>query len=188
MLIDADSGWITGVRRVVSPNCAPRPEGAVAELIVIHGISLPPGEFGGAWIDRLFRNELPADAHPYFAGIQGMRVSAHLLIDRAGACTQYVPLTMSAWHAGESEYRGRCGCNDFSVGIELEGTDDVPYEAAQYATLGRLIGGLRRAVSSLRDADVVGHCDIAPGRKTDPGPSFDWARLHRAIGDARCAP
>lgn len=181
MIIDRDSGWIDGVDRVPSPNCDARPPGCELELIVVHGISLPPGEFGGPWIDRLFANELPADRHPYFAAVCNLRVSAHVLISRGGELTQYVAFTDRAWHAGESVHRGREWCNDFSVGIELEGADDIPYARAQYRALAELIGALRRTWPSLGEAEIVGHCDIAPGRKTDPGPSFDWSRLERLL-------
>ena len=181
MIIDRDSGWIDGVDRVPSPNCDARPPGCELELIVVHGISLPPGEFGGPWIDRLFANELPADRHPYFATVCDLRVSAHVLISRGGELTQYVAFTDRAWHAGESIHRGREWCNDFSVGIELEGADDIPYARAQYRALAELIGALRRTWPSLGAAEIVGHCDIAPGRKTDPGPSFDWSRLERLL-------
>lgn len=179
--IDPDSGWLQGARAVVSPNCDARPAGCAPELIVVHGISLPPGEFGAGWIDRLFTNTLPPDAHPYFAEIVCLRVSAHALVDRGGVLTQYVPFHARAWHAGESAYCGRAQCNDFAVGIELEGADDVPYEPAQYRVLAALIRALRAAYASLGTADVVGHSDIAPGRKTDPGPSFDWDRLHALL-------
>ena len=172
VIIDRESGWIEGVRRVDSPNCDDRPHAEDIGLIVVHGISLPPGEFGGAWIDRLFCNDLPADADPYFAKIQGLKVSAHVLVDRAGTLTQFVPFKRRAWHAGVSEYRGRSACNDFSVGIELEGADDVPYADAQYDALATLIKALRRAYPQLRGTEVVGHSDISPGRKTDPGPAF----------------
>lgn len=184
MIVDAGSGWIVGVRRVFSPNHDERPAGTDLGLIVIHGISLPPGEFGNGWIDRFFLNELPAAAHPYFATIANVTVSAHVLIARDGTLTQYVPFVRRAWHAGKSQHCGRTACNDFSVGIELEGTDELPYEAAQYRVLGELVAALRRAYPSLRDADVVGHSDIAPGRKTDPGPAFDWARLTHEIAAA----
>ena len=181
MIIDRASGWIEGVRRVDSPNCDDRPQADDLGLIVVHGISLPPGEFGGEWIHRLFRNDLPPDAHPYFATIQGLEVSAHVLVDRAGALTQFVPFQRRAWHAGKSVHRGRSACNDFSIGIELEGADDVPYADAQYAPLAALIRALRRAYPMLRPADVVAHSDIAPGRKTDPGPGFDWPRLRALL-------
>lgn len=179
--IERRQGWLKGARRVRSPNCDRRPRGTQLTLIVIHGISLPPGRFGGGWIDRLFLNELPADADPYFAAIRDRRVSAHVLIDRAGGLTQYVPFRRRAWHAGRSEHSGRAACNDFSVGIELEGCDDLPYEPAQYERLAQLIESLRHAYASLRGAPIVGHSDIAPGRKTDPGPAFDWNALNAAL-------
>lgn len=181
MIIDSDTGWVRRVRRVASPNCDDRPPGTELALIVVHGISLPPGRFGGGWIDRLFTNELTADADPYFASIAGLKVSAHVLIARDGKLTQYVPFGLRAWHAGRSSHRGRDACNDFSVGIELEGTDERRYTAKQYRALTALISALREAYPSLRDADVVGHSDVAPGRKTDPGPAFDWARLARLL-------
>ena len=181
MIVDPATGWLVGVRRVLSPNHDERPAGASLSLIVVHGISLPPGEFGNGWIDRLFCNDLPADAHPYFATIQNLTVSSHVLIARDGTPTQYVPFDRRAWHAGKSEYCGRFACNDFSVGIELEGTDDLPYDAAQYRALAELIVALRRGYPTLRGAEVVGHSDIAPGRKTDPGPAFDWRALEREL-------
>ncbi len=149
----------------------------MADLIVIHGISLPPGEFGGPWIDRLFTGHLPPDAHPFFRDIASARVSAHVLVRRDGEIVQYVPFTRRAWHAGQSEYCGRQGCNDFSIGIELEGTDEVPYEARQYDALSALIKALLAAYPALSRDRIVGHSDIAPGRKTDPGRFFDWAEL-----------
>lgn len=177
LLIDVAAGLLPMTRVVQSPNCDDRPDAAALELIVIHGISLPPGEFGGGWVDALFTNSLPPRAHPYFESIAHLRVSAHVLIDRAGGFTQYVPFHMRAWHAGESCHCGRSACNDFSIGIELEGSDDIPYTDAQYSSLHRIINALRAAYPTLRHADIVGHCDIAPGRKTDPGPAFDWTRL-----------
>ena len=168
-----------------SPNCDERPPGCEPALIVVHGISLPPGEFGGPWIDRLFCNRLDPSEHPYFSGISRLRVSSHLLIRRDGTLVQYVSLNRRAWHAGESCFRGRTGCNDFSVGVELEGADDVPYDDAQYPVLASLIGALRVAMPSLESAPVVGHSDIAPGRKTDPGPSFDWGRLAHLLEERR---
>jgi AmpD protein len=153
----------------------------VPELIVVHGISLPPGEFGGPWIDALFTNSLPVDMHPYFAGIAGLRVSAHLLVRRDGAVVQYVPFQMRAWHAGPSQWRGREGCNDFSIGIELEGTDAGPYERAQYSALARVIAELCRAYPTLSPDAVVGHSDVAPGRKSDPGIAFDWPLLRSLL-------
>lgn len=184
MIIDPETGWLHDVRRVVSPNCDERPLGAELGLIVVHGISLPPGQFGSGWIDRFFCNDLPPDADPYFATIAGLAVSAHVLIARDGTPTQYVPFTMRAWHAGRSSYCGRTACNDFSVGIELEGADDIPYTGRQYRALAALISALRVAYPSLRPADIVGHSDIAPGRKTDPGPVFEWLRLRRLLADS----
>ena len=181
MIIPIDSGWLRGVRKVPSPNCDRRPPGASVDLIVVHGISLPPGEFGGRYIDELFVNNLDPTAHPYFASIASSRVSAHVLISRAGALTQYVSFAERAWHAGESSYCGRSACNDFAVGIELEGTDDLPYEAVQYERLAALVHALRRAYPGLERADIVGHSDIAPGRKSDPGPKFDWGLLRRLV-------
>jgi AmpD protein len=183
--LEADSGWLTGVRRLLSPNQDERPVGTAVDLLVVHNISLPPGQFGGSHVDELFTNTLDPDAHPYFRGLQGLRVSAHLLVARDGVVTQYVPLHRRAWHAGVSEFRGRPRCNDFSVGIELEGTDDRSYEDRQYellVDLVRLIAGRWPAITPDR---VVGHSDVAPGRKTDPGPAFDWPRLRArlAAGD-----
>jgi AmpD protein len=184
VIVDPKTGWLVGVRRVVSPNYDERPAGAELGLIVLHGISLPPGEFGTGWIDRFFCNDLPADAHPFFATIHDSTVSAHVLIARDGTFTQYVPFDRRAWHAGRSEYCGRAACNDFSIGIELEGTDDQEYASAQYGALVELIGALRRGYPSLRSAEIVGHSDIAPGRKTDPGPAFDWVELERRLETA----
>lgn len=166
-------GLIPGVRYVASPNCDARPADARIELIVVHGISLPPGVFGGEAILDLFLNRLAPEDHPYYAGIAHLRVSSHFLIRRDGELVQFVCCAQRAWHAGVSSWRGRERCNDFSVGIELEGADDVPYEDAQYARLRMLIDALRARYPI---ADVVGHCDIAPGRKTDPGPAFDWSK------------
>jgi len=174
--IDA-AGWISGIRIVDSPNCDDRPENEPPSLIVIHGISLPPGEFGGGYIDALFTNDLPMDRHSYFVEIAHLRVSSHALIERTGRLTQYVSFSRRAWHAGESLYCGRSACNDFSVGIELEGVDDKAYEEEQYRVLAALIKALRTRYTALREAPIVGHNDVAPGRKTDPGPAFEWARL-----------
>lgn len=179
--VDRNTGLMAGVRYVPSPNCDERPPGVQPELIVIHGISLPPDEYGGPWIDRLFTNTLPAEAHPYFKAVAELRVSAHVLIRRDGECVQYVPLHLRAWHAGRSQYCGRERCNDFSIGIELEGSDYVPYEPAQYASLAKLIVELCAAYPTLSTERIVGHSDIAPGRKTDPGPVFDWPRLHALL-------
>jgi AmpD protein len=181
MKIDPDTGWTDGVRRIESPNADERPSDCKAELIVIHGISLPPGDFGGTGIDELFTNSLDVDAHPYYKEVAHLRVSSHVLIARDGTLTQYVSFANRAWHAGESNYCGRGACNDFSIGIELEGTDDCDYELVQYQQLATLVSELHRAYPCLRDAEIVGHSDIAPGRKTDPGPCFDWDLLSRLL-------
>jgi len=186
--IDLKSGLMRGVRQVASPNHDSRPAGVEADLIVVHGISLPPGEYGGPWIDRLFTNTLPADEHPYFAEIIALRASSHLLVARDGAVTQYVRFTDRAWHAGKSIFEGREACNDFSVGVELEGTDTLPYEAAQYEALAQVVAVLCAAYPRLSPDRLVGHSDIAPGRKTDPGPAFDWPRARRLIAAAAPAP
>jgi AmpD protein len=175
------AGLLAGARAVESPNFDARPGGLEPELVVVHGISLPPGEFGGPWIDRLFTNALPADGHPYFDAIRHLRVSSHAFISRSGRVTQYVPFGARAWHAGNSYWRGRSNCNDFSVGIELEGTDERPYDRRQYTALSGLIAALQAAYPSLAEGWIAGHSDIAPGRKTDPGPAFDWARLERSL-------
>jgi AmpD protein len=175
--IPANSGRLSGAQWVPSPNYDERPEGAQAQLIVIHCISLPPGHFGGGEVAALFCNRLDPQAHPYFADLESLRVSAHFLIDRRGELTQFVDCGHRAWHAGQSSYCGRQRCNDFSIGIELEGTEHMPYENAQYLTLVALIAALRLRYPTLAQAPVVGHSDIAPGRKSDPGRSFDWARL-----------
>ncbi|MGW8309706.1 MAG: 1,6-anhydro-N-acetylmuramyl-L-alanine amidase AmpD [Thiogranum sp.] len=177
MQLTNDGAWLVGARRVLSPNCDDRPDAADISLIVVHGISMPPGEFGGHWIDDLFTNRLDTRAHPYFAEIEGLEVSSHVLIRRDGELVQYVPFTRRAWHAGRSCYSGRAACNDFAVGIELEGQDDVPYEDVQYLRLASLIKALRDRFPGIRADAVVGHSDIAPGRKTDPGAAFDWPRL-----------
>jgi N-acetyl-anhydromuramoyl-L-alanine amidase len=182
--IDLDNGMMRGARQVASPNYDSRPPGIEADLIVVHGISLPPGEFGGPWIDRLFTNTLPPEVHPYFAEVGPLRVSSHVVIERDGAVTQYVRFTERAWHAGKSSYQGREACNDFSVGVELEGTDTLPYEAAQYTALAQVVAALCAAYPRLSPDRVVGHSDIAPGRKTDPGPAFDWPRARRLIAAA----
>ena len=181
MRIDIETGWLEGVRRLESPNYDERPSGCEPDLIVIHGISLPPGEFGGTGVDELFSNALDPDAHPYYREICHLRVSSHALISRRGEVTQYVSFARRAWHAGDSSYCGRKACNDFSVGIELEGTDDCDYEAVQYERLAQLVRTLRWTYASLRRAEIVGHSDIAPGRKTDPGPCFDWGALEALL-------
>jgi N-acetyl-anhydromuramoyl-L-alanine amidase len=163
---------------IPSPNCDARPDDAPIELLVVHNISLPPGEFGGPWIDALFQNCLDPEAHPYFREIEGLEVSAHFLIRRDGTLHQYVATDDRAWHAGVSSWKGRERCNDFSVGVELEGADDVPFAEPQYEQLTVLTRALFARYGPL---DLAGHSDIAPGRKTDPGPWFDWARFEAAV-------
>jgi AmpD protein len=174
----APDGLLEGVRYVASPNCDARPAQAAVTLLVVHSISLPPGRFGGDAIERLFTNRLDPAAHPDFAAPAALRVSAHFLIRRDGELIQFVPVGQRAWHAGASRWRARPRCNDFSIGVELEGADGIAYEDAQYAALARLIAALRAALP-LRD--VAAHSDIAPQRKTDPGASFDWPRLLGAL-------
>lgn len=184
MKIDAPTGLLTGdVRQVLSPHFDARPGNVVPELIVVHGISIPPREFGGPWIDKMFTGTLPPDAHPYFRQITGpgRRVSAHVLIRRDGQVVQYVPFSARAWHAGPSEYRGRPSCNDFSIGIELEGADDIPYTDAQYHELSQVVDALLATYPLLSANHITGHSDIAPGRKTDPGPAFDWPRFREML-------
>ena len=180
--VDARRGILVAARQVPSPNFDSRPDGVTAELIVVHGISLPPGEYGGPWIDRLFSNELPAGAHPYFDEVRSLRVSSHLLIRRDGNIVQYVSFNARAWHAGRSSFAGREGCNDFSIGVELEGTDDTPYERVQYVNLAAVIRALCAAYPALSPRRLVGHSDIAPGRKTDPGACFDGQLARELIG------
>lgn len=178
LTLDA-AGWLDGAHPVASPNCDARPQGLLPQLIVIHAISLPPGRYGGDHIERLFTNRLDPDAHPYFKEIADLRVSAHFLIRRDGQLLQFVPVTLRAWHAGVSCWAGRDRCNDFSIGIELEGDDGGPFENAQYHRLILLLSALRQGFPV---EAVVGHCDIAPGRKTDPGPHFDWGRIQFTMG------
>lgn len=179
--VDTKSGWLANVRRVISSNQDERPLGMVAEWLVVHGISLPPGEYGGPWIDALFTNCLESSAHPYFRQIYRLQVSAHVLIARDGALTQYVPFHKRAWHAGMSFLDGRSKCNDFTIGIELEGTDVAPYQEIQYKTLANLVAALICAYPTLSKERIVGHSEIAPGRKTDPGSAFDWVRLRSLL-------
>lgn len=188
MRVDPENGWIEEARRVPSPNCDERPPGVEPDLVVVHAISLPPGRFGGGWIDHLFTNTLDPEAHPYFREIAGLRVSAHALVHRDGRLTQYVPFGMRAWHAGRSSYCGRPECNDFSVGIELEGTDDGPFEPVQYRRLSQVIAALVEAYPGITTGRLAGHCDVAPGRKTDPGPLFDWDHLHALLEGKRNTP
>lgn len=174
--IDAD-GWCAAAQRLSSPNCDERSDGSPVDLLIIHNISLPPGEFGGGFIEALFCNRLDFDAHPYFDQLRALRVSAHFLVQRDGSLLQFVPTDRRAWHAGASRFAGRERCNDFSIGIELEGTDTQPFEPAQYRTLVALSLALQ-ARHAL--AEVVGHEHVAPGRKTDPGPFFDWQAYQNA--------
>lgn len=173
-------GWWPAARRLASPNCNERPAGAKVSLLVIHSISLPPGQFGGGHIEQFFTNQLDATLHPYFASIAALRVSAHCLIDRRGQAIQFVPFHRRAWHAGSSSFAGVAECNDYSIGIELEGTDNRAYSANQYQTLVKLTQEIMRQFPAITPDRIVGHSDIAPERKTDPGPAFDWA-LYRQL-------
>ena len=177
MRVDAKTGLLAGVDQVLSPFFDERPAGVQPDLIVLHGISLPPGEFGGPWVARLFTGNLPPNAHPEFRERAGLRVSAHLLLRRDGEVQQFVPFSARAWHAGRSSWQGREACNDYSIGIECEGTDEVPYTDAQYSRLRELLAMLLAAYPAITPERIVGHSDVAPGRKTDPGPSFDWSRV-----------
>ena len=179
--IDTATGLVDPARQCPSPNCDERPAGVTPGLLVVHGISLPPGEFGGPEIEQLFTNRLDWDAHPYFQEIRGMEVSAHLLIRRDGEVVQFVPFTRRAWHAGESSFRGRTTCNDYSIGIELEGEDETPYSDEQYAALAEVTRAIAAAYPEISGREIAAHSDIAPGRKTDPGPAFDWLRLYDGL-------
>jgi AmpD protein len=181
LALDAE-GRLPGVRFVPSPNCDARPDAEAVTLVVLHGISLPPGRFGGRDIERLFTNTLDPAAHPYFAGIAALRVSAHFLVRRSGEIVQFVPCAHRAWHAGASSWGGRERCNDFSVGVEIEGADEVAYASAQYRAAAKLVAAIARRYPV---GDVVGHSDIAPGRKTDPGPAFDWPRFRAELARRR---
>jgi len=176
MQLDPQTGWLDGINHCLSPNCNARPQGEIS-LLVIHNISLPPGQFGTGKVQELFCNRLDPQEHPYFQEIAGLQVSAHFLIERSGSVIQFVSCLDRAWHAGASCFAGREGCNDFSLGIELEGTDNQPYSDLQYAALVRLLNELRRHYPQITTERICGHSDIAPGRKTDPGPAFDWQRL-----------
>ena len=181
MNTDPNHDRLPDARQVPSPNCDERPAGCDIELIVIHGISLPPGNYGGPEIDRLFTNCLDPAAHPYFTEMAHLKVSSHLLIRRDGELVQYVPFSKRAWHAGESCFEGRPACNDFSIGIELEGQDDEAYTTEQYVCLARVVNSLLRVYPRLSPAAITGHADVAPGRKTDPGPAFDWAHFRQLL-------
>lgn len=181
--VSPGAGLVRPARQRPSPNQDERPPGQVPELIVLHGISLPPGEYGGPHVEALFTNCLDPSLHPYFREIDGLCVSAHLLVRRDAELVQFVPLSRRAWHAGASEFRGRSRCNDFSIGIELEGSDDEPYSDSQYACLPMLLAAIMRAFPAISVRDIAGHCDVAPGRKTDPGPAFDWLRLYDGLAE-----
>lgn len=176
-----DDHWLSPVKRLASPNCNPRPDPAAIELVVVHGISLPPGRFGGGFVEALFQSRLDLSAHPTFASLEGVAVSSHLFLSRRGAVTQFVPFDQRAWHAGASAWRGRPGCNDFTVGVELEGTDEQPYTRSQYRKLRRVLRALCDRYPRLSPEAVVGHFEIAPGRKTDPGPFFEWPQVWRGV-------
>ena len=177
MQIDA-TGCLDGVRLIPSPNCDERPPGCAIDLLVIHNISLPPDEFGGEGVVDLFTNRLDPAAHPYFRTIRDLKVSAHFFIRRGGEIIQFVPCSKRAWHAGESSWQGKSRCNDFSIGVELEGSDTQPFTGVQYTSLVVLTRALRKAYPLV---DIAGHADIAPGRKTDPGPHFDWDGYRAAL-------
>ena len=180
--VSTETGFLEPALRQLSPNRDARPAGALPSMVVLHGISLPPGKFGGTEIESLFANTLDFDAHPYFQEIRGLKVSAHLLIRRDGSVTQFVPFTERAWHAGESCFRGLICCNDFSIGIELEGEDESAYDDRQYPVLAAVLRAIFAAYPAISARELAGHCDIAPGRKIDPGPAFDWLRLYDDLG------
>ena len=180
-VVSPGAGLIRPARQCPSPNQDERPDGVTPCAIVLHGISLPPGEFGGPHIEALFTNALDYGAHPYFAEIEGLKVSSHLLIRRDGEVVQFVPFARRAWHAGASRFRGRSCCNDYSIGIELEGADDTPYSDEQYAVLAPVVRAIIEAYPEISIRTIAGHCDVAPFRKTDPGPVFDWLRMYDDI-------
>jgi len=179
--IDLESALIRPARQVSSSNCDARPADAAPQLIVLHGISLPPGVFGGDEIEALFTNSLDWDGHAYFEEIRGLEVSAHLLVRRDGELLQFVPFGLRAWHAGESCFRGQPVCNDYSIGIELEGQDELAYDDRQYQTLTAVLVALITAYPQLSARRIAAHSDVSPGRKTDPGPAFDWLRLYDGL-------
>ncbi len=181
MKIDINNGKIQGIHSINSPNFNDRPDEDDISLIIIHGISLPPGRFGDGYIEQLFTNNLSVTEHPHFLELKNLKVSSHLLINREGVLTQFVPFNKRAWHAGASKYKGREGCNDFSIGIELEGVDDIPYTEEQYLQLAEVLHHLFHAYPLLSRHSMAGHSDVAPGRKTDPGQAFDWDYLHTKL-------
>ncbi|NLU12760.1 MAG: 1,6-anhydro-N-acetylmuramyl-L-alanine amidase AmpD [Gammaproteobacteria bacterium] len=176
LALDSNTGWLQGARHLPSSNHNARPSAEIS-LLVIHNISLPPGQFGTGMVEALFTNQLPIDAHPYFRDLEGLKVSAHFFISREGAITQFVSCKDRAWHAGISEFMHRKNCNDFSLGIELEGVDDQAYSDAQYQSLNQLVNELTKHYPLITPDRICGHSDIAPERKTDPGPAFIWQRL-----------
>ena len=175
-------GWLDGAEQCLSPNFNQRPENTVINLLVIHNISLPPGEFGGGYVQHFFQNKLDASQHPYFATIAELKVSAHLFIERDGKVTQFVPFDARAWHAGSSSFAGVADCNNYSIGIELEGADNIPYSDAQYLALEKVSRQLLLTYPKLTPERITGHSDVAPGRKTDPGSAFDWQRYRNSLG------
>lgn len=181
LTMNIEQGWLSQGKRIESPNADERPAGEIISLLVIHNISLPPEQFGGPYIEQLFSNDLDPKQHPYFEEIYQLRVSAHLLIDRQGAITQFVPFHKRAWHAGVSQFEDREKCNDFSIGIELEGADQIPYTPAQYQMLSQVTQLLISHYPALTPQRIVGHSDISRGRKTDPGPAFDWALFKQSL-------
>lgn len=178
------TGRVPEARWCPSPNYGERPPGAAVSLLVVHNISLPPGQYGGPWIEQFFANRLDPGAHPYFASIASLQVSSHLLIRRDGELVQFVNLLERAWHAGRSCFAGQEECNDYSIGIELEGTDTAPYTPVQYQALADVSNRIMRAWPAIDAGRITGHSDIAPGRKTDPGPAFDWAFFRRLLAEA----
>lgn len=182
MQLDPSTGWFQGIRHCPSPNFNARPDGEIS-LLVVHNISLPPGQFGTGRVQAFFQNRLVTDEHPFFSEIADLQVSAHFFIERDGSLTQFVSCLDRAWHAGVSRFDGRDNCNDFSLGVEMEGTDDQPYTDSQYARLAELTRQLLDAYPAISTQRIRGHCDIAPGRKTDPGPAFDWPRLYATLKD-----
>jgi AmpD protein len=186
--VDVAKGLIEPASQFPSPNSDARPADCQPAMIVLHGISLPPGKFGGPHIEQLFTNSLDWDAHPYFEEIRGLEVSAHILIRRDGEVVQFVPFTERAWHAGASSFRGRQRCNDHSIGIEVEGEDETPYDDRQYTVLAAVIAAVLDAYPLISAREIAGHCDIAPGRKSDPGPAFDWLRLYDGLVSEKANP
>tara|TARA_B100001750_G_C15405453_1_gene544903 strand:- start:138 stop:752 length:615 start_codon:yes stop_codon:yes gene_type:complete len=180
-IVNLATGLLSSALQVPSPNQDARPQGIKPELILIHSISLPPGEFGGSAVKSLFTNSLDWTAHPYYTQIKGLLVSTHLFIPRQGQVVQFVPLNRRAWHAGKSSFQGREFCNDFSIGIELEGTDEVPYTDEQYNRLTLIVDAIFDAYPEISIRKIAGHCDVSPGRKTDPGPAFDWLRMYDGL-------